>query len=178
MYDKNYEDYMRMTLGYNSLDDYNMFQDDYNMYENSNNDLEQLYPEVYKIMYPMICKACMDVRGPITDDLLTEITNEIYFNFEDDNALDKENRNEQTKGNIKNNSTYSKNTDEPVREDRAQNYLLKDLIRILVLRELLNGSRPGFRPPLRPQPVPPGRPPMGMPPNRPPMRPRMYNDLY
>ena len=182
MYDRNYEDYMRMALGYNlnntsnyEWDRYSMLEDNYN-YDNQQNDIDQFYPEIYKIIYPMICKACMNVREPITEDLVDSITNEIFINFEDSRTKETENRDINQKSEKKNTSTYQRAT-EPIKEDRNQNFLLKDLIRILVLRELLNNFRPGNRP--RP-PMPPfGRPPMNNPPvNRPPMRPRAYNDLY
>ena len=58
-----------------------------------------------------------------------------------------------------------------VKEDRGdrQNSGLQDLIRILLLRELLQKPRPPIRPPM--PPGPPNRPPYG-PSLRPPMRPR------
>ena len=103
------------------------------------------------------------------------------------NNQNKTNRNE-VKSEIK--QTQAK---EPVRENRGgenrQSFSrdLRDLIKILLIRELT--GKPGFRPrPPRP-PRPPmrplyfeGRPPFpgGMPGPRPPMRPREYydNDLY
>ena len=65
-------------------------------------------------------------------------------------------------------------------EDRQlRNRGLRDLIKILIIRELL--GRPGHRPPRPPvrPPFPGGRP--GMPPqgpNRPPMMPRNIYDIY
>ena len=61
-----------------------------------------------------------------------------------------------------------------IKEDRGdrQNSGLQDLIKILILRELLQRPRPPFRPPAPPRP--PMRPPFGPPPPpaRPPVRPR------
>ena len=70
------------------------------------------------------------------------------------------------------------------RSPRPVNRNLRDLIKILLLRELLNrpGNRPPVRPPRPPFPGGPGRPPFpggpgpGRPPMRPPMMPRGLED--
>ena len=54
----------------------------------------------------------------------------------------------QKNGDVKN--PRSKETRRP----RPNNYLLRDLIRILILRELLSGGRPGFPPRPGPNPGP------------------------
>ena len=125
----------------------------------------------------MIQRSCNQNTRSITRELIDSMTDEIYFAIEDKEML--ENRNKEEK------STQ-------LTEDRQirRNTNLNDLIRILIIRELL--GRPGFpggrppRPPVRP-PRPPMRPPMGPPP-RPQPRPGMgpfnrntfsqFDDLY
>lgn len=151
-----YEEYMRSILGYEPE-----YRDTYNMnYDNILNDeLEACYPDTYRIVYPMVQTACMQNTRPLTRETIDAMTNEIYFALEDNN-LGEERGEEKT-------------------EDRQiiRNQGLNDLIRILLLRELL--GRPGFpirpRPPMRP-PRPPMRPPMGPGPGRPPRPGMRYSD--
>lgn len=171
MYDNNpYEEYMRNTLGYNvnptMMNNMNMYPNN-QFYEDENNfgynqaNVDNMYPEIYRIIYPMVCKACMNTNENITEDLVSRITNEIYINIENI-EISKENRNSsnvannnQTNKNVRPENVNSKSnlTDTTLnrQEDRNRNPLLRDLIRILVLRELLGRpNRPPFRPPVRP----------------------------
>ena len=152
-------------------------------------DVENMYPEIYKIIYPMIQKACMQNNRPITEDVLDEMTSDIYNNIEADNIINlnidivnnrneknsaqqnphqsteaSENRNSQT--NTKNVTTSVQN-----REYRQMNNPIRDLIRILLIRELVD-ERPSPRPP---RPFPPGPRPF---PPRPPKPPRPGNHPY
>ena len=188
MNDSIYEEYMRSVLGYQPANYDNTYDYDigYDRFESSNmtamnnlqmQELENCYPEIYRIVYPMVQKACSQNTRSVTRELVDSMTDEIYFALEDKEML--ENRDKEEKA-----------------EDRQirRNTNLNDLIRILILRELL--GRPGFpgrpprppmRPPMRPQ-RPPMRPPMGPP--RPQPRPGMgmgsfnrdtfgeYYDLY
>lgn len=179
MNDSIYEQYMRNVLGYQAMNNntYDMYYDNWDMSNmlSMNNiqmqELENCYPEIYTIVYPMVQRACSQNTRPITRELIDNMTDEIYYSIEDKEML--ENRNKEEKG-----------------EDRQirRNTNLNDLIRILILRELL--GRPGFpggRPPRPRPPRPPMRPPMGPPP-RPQPRPGMgnfnrysfgqYDDLY
>ena len=179
MNDSIYEQYMRNVLGYQAMNNntYDMYYDNWDMSNMAamNNiqmpELENCYPEIYTIVYPMVQRACIQNTRPITRELIDNMTDEIYFAIEDKEML--ENRNKEEKG-----------------EDRQirRNTNLNDLIRILILRELL--GRPGFpggRPPRPRPPRPPMRPTMGPPP-RPQTRPGMgnfnrysfgqYDDLY
>jgi len=185
-----YEEYMRSVLGYqpmNSYKTYDMNYDDWempNMFNMSamNNiqseELEECYPDIYRIVYPMVQKACTENARPLTRDLIDSMTDEIYFAIEDKDMT--ENRSESEKKSKSAESTESRQTS-------FRNPTLRDIIRILLLREFL--GRPGFpggrppRPPMRP-PRPPMRPPMGPPP-RPQPRPGMgfnrygqYDELY
>ena len=185
MNDSIYEEYMRSVLGYQAMNTYDSNYDNWDMHNMTAmnvvqmQELENCYPDIYRIVYPMIQKSCNENTRPITRDLIDSMTDEIYFAIEDKEML--ENRNK-----------------EETSEDRQirRNINLNDLIRILILREFL--GRPGFpggrppRPPVippRPPMRPPVRPPMGPPP-RPQPRPGMgmgpfnrntfgeYDDLY
>ena len=229
MYYQNYEDYISSILGYPVQNNmgcslgYNT--DQTNTYSNANieyltsmprysNEILDLYPEIYKIVNPMVCKICEANTKPITSELIEQMTDEIYLNLESDTNIDDEiinirvnlpnseaeaNRNRQVQKNAQNtsgntskrirdnrqdNSTKNrveetaKATSQP-REDRQirrRNNTLRDLIKILILNQLLGGRRPQ-RPP---RPFPPPRPPFpgGPRPNpRPPIMPRdTYND--
>lgn len=194
MHQNSYEDYMKYLLGY-SCD------------EGENNDIKtttydelievgtddsacpteeqfiELYPDIYKTVYPMVCKACMNVntRGTITEELVMQLTNEVY------EALEEEEKNQPKQEthvqvhyangmnyrNQRSRRMQMQDSNQESRETRQRNFLLNDLIRILVLRELLGERRPP-RPPYRPGPPRPPRPPMRPDegPPRPPMPPR------
>lgn len=128
-----------------------------NYMENSMN-MENYYPEIYKIINPMIIKTCSQMTGPVTKETIENMTEIIYSNVEGQSNIDvniniKQNKN----GDVKN-----PNSKEEKREVRGPNYLLKDLITILLLKEL---ERHNHRPPF---PPPPPRP-------RPPFPGPMYN---
>ena len=190
MYNNPYEEYMRNSLGYNvsPMMNMNMGMNQVNpmmeMYETEGNftcdqtSVEDMYPEIYRIVYPMICKACMAVNENVTEDLVSRITNEVYMNVEHMEVV-QQNRSStitvQPSKSVKNDS-MSKTTSNTInnisntrQETRQQNPLLRDLIRILVLRELVGnpGRPPRPRPPFNPQPRPPfgpgpgPRPPFG-----------------
>lgn len=157
MNDSIYEEYMRSVLGYQPMNTYNLDYDNWDM-SNMNviqmQEIENCYPDIYRIVYPMIQNACNKNTRPITRELIDTMTDEIYLALEDKEM--QENRNKQEKT-----------------EDRQirRNTNLNDLIRILIIRELL--GRPGFpggRPPRPRPPRPPMRPPI--PPVGPPPRPQ------
>lgn len=209
MYDRYYDEYMRNVLGNNYMPDYrspyDMFpQDLYGMGTYMQNEmidsdmmdeeLENCYPDIYRIVYPMVRKVCMKNTKPITRKLVDDMVNEIYVNVEPNDSINiNVNAGNSSKINsvssdrdIKNVSSRpeAKSEVKDVRgearqkETRQRNFLLNDLIRILVLRELLDRpSRPNNRPPQRP----PMRLPYPGSGGRPPMRPRDYGvnyDLY
>lgn len=161
MYNSNYEDYMRNVLGYSVMpqDTYQMQDSIYEIPQSRNFDsraLEELYPEIYKLVYPMIQKVCMKTGSIINEEMIEKMTDDIYNVLEEEEKKETDNlkRNTDTKTGI--NQTTRK-----IDETRHRNYMLRDLIKILILRELLER-----RPPMRP-PMPP-------PPMRPPMRPPRY----
>jgi len=142
-------------------------------------ELNEMYPDIYKIIYPMVCKVCdvnVNVNVRITRELLDRMVEEVCSNFETNESRPAPDpapalRN----GDVVNPRAVK---EDPPIETRQRNFLLDDFIRVLILRELLERRRrPPFRPPFRPEPRPPfrpGRPPMG--PGRPPFR--GYEELY
>ena len=195
-----YDEYIRSILGYPNNDLYNegnnFNYDGYNDFYRGNNELdpelEDCYPEIYKVVYPMVKKACNESQGPYNRDTVEKLTDEIYYAIEGDNNINininlnndvktspstnNMNRSTTAKVDVKQRENSQVNSKTENREDRRQNGNLRDIIKILLLRELLNRpNRP--RPPMRP-PFPGGpRPPMTGP--RPPMYPRTFeNDLY
>ena len=77
MYYNDYEDYMRNVLGYNNMRDntYSYFSRD-----TSNSNIEQMYPEIYKIINPMVCRACDNNTQPISEYMVEQMTDDIYDN--------------------------------------------------------------------------------------------------
>lgn len=197
MYNETYDDYIRSILGYptrNQLEQYNHEPQEYQGYQEYRNptfntninisgnnvELENSYPEIYKIVYPMVTKKCDNMRGEtITRDDIENMTDEIYYALEakketrvNINLTNDVNNVRTTNISTSNNNSSIKRTEsrkpdlkisETVRENnekRQFNSGLRDLIQILLIRELLNRRRPPFRPSMRPPFRPgPGRPP-------------------
>lgn len=172
-----YEDYMRSVLGYQNGNIYaNPYSTNndfyYNAMPNINTELRtfdteklnDFYPDIYKLVYPMVCKACnQNANREITKELIDNMTEDIYINFETDDR--QSNNSIRNLPPLKNGDVRNPNAKEPeVRgETRQNNFLLRDLIRILILREFGRPGIPGGRPPIMPPPPPPRppRPPMG-----------------
>ena len=95
MYYQNYEDYMRSILGYpinqngnmDTYESYNMTSDYSFQAPNYSDEIMNLYPEIYKILNPMVCKICEANTKPIDNDLIEKMTEEIYLNIESDPSL-------------------------------------------------------------------------------------------
>ena len=198
MYDNNYEDYIRSILGYPSTTNFesnSTYGVGYSEQSQTNvrNSLEQFYPEIYKIIYPMIKKACNGNMTANTREEIEQMTDEIYSALEDNNQINVninlgnnisttstnqvENRNEKQKEEIQK-RTVTENRNTQQQERRApMNNNLRDLIKILLIRELLGRPHHNFpRPPHNNPPRPPYNP--QRPPMRPPMMPRDYQPLY
>lgn len=171
MYNQSYDDYMRSILGYSNSDSYrmdniginnmgmhnmntmgNMSMNTMGMSMSSDEDIECLYPEVYRIVYPMVCSSCDRVQFPGTtfnDEMITRMTNDIYDQVEADGRIKIE-VNVTTE--VRETSSSSDSSVETRQRRRPRNRFLNDLIRILLLRELSRRrrfpGRPGF--PIRP----------------------------
>lgn len=188
MYNETYDDYIRSILGYppisslnNEYDDYRNQNMNYNMASNMMNansmntatdtDLESCYPEIYKIVYPMVCKKCDDVRMPVTNEDIENMTDEIYFALEGRAEVQ---LNINLGNEVRSSEKSSPNTTRAVdkkpevkvsdtssekRETRQFNRGLRDLIQILLIRELLRRRRRPGRPPMPRPPMPGPRPP-------------------
>ena len=218
MYNETYDEYIRSILGYparNQFEQFNQEQQEYQGYQEYRNptlntninisgnnvELENSYPEIYKIIYPMVAKKCDNMRGnDITKDDLENMTDEIYYALEsrnetqvninltnDVNGLKTTNRaNSSTSSNTtkRENRKPEVKVSETTGEKRQLNGGLRDLIQILLIRELLNRRRPPFRPPMPnppgPGPRPPMRPPFRPGPGRPPFNRDFgsFDDLY
>lgn len=164
-----YEEYMRNVLGYNQMpssvyantyDDY-YYDSQYTRDRNGINNevIEGTYPEIYRIVYPMVKKVCMqNSQRELSKALIENMTEEVFLNVETE-----ENRSSAAKPTLKNGDVRNPNVREMDTrvETRQGNFYLRDLIKILILRELLNlNNRP------RPWGPPPG-PGMGRPPQMP-----------
>lgn len=193
---ESFDDYIRSILGYPNINGMHMdgmymntnnMQNEYNMASRTSisEDLEGCYPEIYKIVYPMIAQRCSRTSEPITGEIVENMTDEIYNAIEVNNEV---NLNINLQNEVTNNRKESRNSlkgassKESKNENRGEdrqfgNSNLRDLIKILLIRELIRRHR-------RPMPGP-GRPPFpGRPsflrepgPSRPPIMPREYNNI-
>lgn len=175
-----YEEYMQSVLGVNMPNTYN--QNTYmprgneyfepRMQDTNLQEVNNLYPEIYGIVYPMVQKACsMRSIGTINEIQINEMVEEVYNAIEPSEEIEVRTEVNST---LKNGDVRNPRAKE-IRETRRphNNYLMRDLIRILIIRELLQGGWQGNMPP---------RPPMGgpggMPGGRPPViRPRIYGNI-
>lgn len=149
-----YEEYMQNVLGMN-IPNNTYMQGSNNYYEPRMQDvnlleINKLYPEIYGIIYPMIQKACGRRNiSMINETQINEMVEEIYNSIEpgDDIVQGREN------------TSQTRNVKETRRPNN--NYLLRDLIKILIIRELLQGGMQGPMPPRPPMGGSPGgRPPI------------------
>ena len=176
MNNQSYEEYMKSVLGYSIKpeDTYQKTEDYYNIPVNSlynNYEIEKMYPKVYKAIYPKVCDVCKrNINSEITEEYLEDMVNEVYNSLEQEENtnfyINIENRNEPQTGNnsrniLNSNRSAIKKIEE--RQDRQRNNALLDIIKILILRELLDRPRRPGRPPFSPQgprpQVSPPRPP-------------------
>ena len=153
MYYQNYEDYMRSVLGYqNNEPNYTYDNNNYypRMEQSQYNDLDQFYPEVYRIVNPVVENVCNKNRDKqVTEELVRSMTDEVYANVEGNAKLQ---LNVEVKQELKNGDVRNPNA-KP--EPKRRNSFLNDLIRILILKNLLR-PRPPVRPPFPgPNPRPP-----------------------
>ena len=182
MYNNVYQEYINNIIGQSNRNAINFAENAYNNYEpveyfqneNSNLDLERFYPDLYRLIYPMIKAACMKNTKPLTKECIDEMVKEIYSNFvaEDDITLPNTNLTNDVRSKLPTDAKSTSKITSSSKQDskdfgetrnierRPNNFVLNDLIRILLIRELL--GRPGNafpRPPARPPFPGPGRPP-------------------
>ncbi len=137
---QDYDEYMRSLMGYPNMRA-SMFSCP-NMEAYSDN-LERMYPEVYRVVYPMVCFACDNIRTPVTEEMVDMMTDDIYDRVEADGRI-----NVEVSVEVRDSQSKSSEMQETrQRRPRRRNRFLRDLIRILLLRELL---RRRHRFPMRP----------------------------
>ena len=168
MYNDSYDDYIRSVLGYPSFNNNTTFENEYEFeYENSfssqTDELEEFYPEIYRIVYPMVTKACDNCREAISRETIENMVNEVYSNLEEVNEIKQEenriisNNSKEIKSTIKEPVNREKRIENRAEDRQFRNRNLRDLIQILIIRELLRRRRfPGQRP-RPPRPPFPGR---------------------
>jgi len=166
MYNNVYQEYINSIIG-TVPRNYNNFQEtEHNNWmprpyfqngnDASNLNLERFYPELYKLIYPMIQTACIKNTKPLTQEVIDEMVKDIYSNFVSEDATilninltndlktaskvstDINNKNSvktlPTNKVISKDIKNSENTE--AKSFRPNNYVLSDLIRILLIREL------------------------------------------
>lgn len=147
---QNYDEYMRCLMGcQNMYSPMTQSMSQPMMFQHSNMDasadeLERMYPEVYRVVYPMVCFACDNIRTPVNEQMIDMMTDDIYDRVEADGRINIELSVEVRDSKLSIEET-KENRQRP--RPRRRNRFLRDLIRILLLRELL-GRRQRF--PFRP----------------------------
>ena len=139
MNSQDYDEYMRSLIGYPNMRT-SMSPSMFPM-EAYSDDLERMYPDTYRIVYPMVVSACNMVTMPVTEEMVDRMTDDIYDRAANDSRISIdidigiESREDNNDRQI---SDVSKQ-----RRPRRRNRFFRDLIRILLLRELL-GRRQRF----------------------------------
>lgn len=139
---QNYDEYMRNLMGYpnmraqmspsmNPTMNPSMFS--YPNMDTYSDDLERMYPETYRIIYPIVCMSCDNVRTPVTEEMVDMMTDDIYDRVEADGRINVE-ISVEVRDEKSNRNEMQENRQ---RRPRRRNRFLRDLIRILLLRELL-----------------------------------------
>ena len=134
MFYPSYEDYMRDIFYFNGLQDRNMLYS-YSGFNNQN--LNDYFPSIYKIVNPVIQKVVSGNNYQFTnEDSINNIVDVVLgITAGDLNLSENNDINRKTNTNTNNNSN---NSSMQVQENREGNTLLKDLIKILTIKELQN----------------------------------------
>lgn len=146
---QNYDEYMRNILGQSNMGYLNVNcpnfynQSPYQNYSQSCEYLETLYPDTYRIIYPMIVSACNMINSPITENMLEQMTDDIYDSAEADGRI---NIDIDVGIEVRENENNSEQCIDESRQihNRPRNRFLRDLIKILLLRELLRRPKSAF----------------------------------
>lgn len=153
---QNYDDYMRGTMGFSNMNFPGMnpsmspnmmgcpgctntgmcmspFQ---NMgMAQSCEDLERMYPDCYRVVFPMVVASCatVNINMPITEEMLNTMTDDIYDRAVADGRINID-INVEVESREGDDSRQLPNRP---RRPRRRNGNFRDLIRILLLREFL-----------------------------------------
>jgi len=130
MFVPNNYDYMQDMYFYNQNPNtyINSFQTQNNVMQNQTTNLSYFYPSIYKLVAPVTLKVISNSNLQyINEDVINNLADTVYNIVEGD-----------TKSNttIQNESNYQNNNQKQT--DKNDNMLLKDLIKILVIKELQN----------------------------------------
>lgn len=152
-------DYMRDFFYYNQNPNqnmnmnYNYMQNNY-MFRNNNNNIENLYPNIYRILMPVVRKVVAGSNFQyLTEEVVSNIVDTVYNIVEGDrnvrtvevNAeplVDARRSNSGTTSNVTQTQTTTQSRTSSNNNNNSNNNcteystLLKDLIRILVLQEI------------------------------------------
>lgn len=160
---QNYDDYMRNTLGFSGMNSpmnmqgtscpnmncqnmcispYSNMVSNQMMWQDPSYDLERMYPDSYKIVYPMVVSYCRNVSMPVTEDMIDRMTDDIYDRAVADGRISVDINVEIENREDSKDSEDRQMVNRPPRR-RRRNRFFRDLIRILLLRELI-GRRQGF----------------------------------
>lgn len=145
-------DYMRDFFYYNQSPNQNMNMNygymPNNMMRNNNGNIENLYPNIYRILRPVVRKVVSGSNYQyLTEEVVSNMVDTVYNIVEGDrNTRVAEVNSETTETRRGNNGTstnvsqtQSSNQNRTNNSNNTEyNNLLKDLIRILVLQEILN----------------------------------------
>lgn len=148
-------DYMRDFFYYNQNPNQNInmnygYMPNNNMMRNNNNNIENLYPNIYKILRPVVRKVVLGSNYQyLTEEVISNMVDTVY------NIVEGDKNSRTTEVNVENaetrrsNSSVASNTTQTQGSTQSRsnqsnnieyNNLLKDIIRILVLQEILNRS--------------------------------------
>ncbi len=79
----NYNDINYSNMGYNNMPyGSNMSMNQMGQFEDRNDSatIEQMYPEIYRIINPMVCRMCDNNNQPVTEYMIEQMTDDIYDN--------------------------------------------------------------------------------------------------
>lgn len=128
MYNNVFREYINKMIGENPFREagfeYSSMISNFN--RQTTMDLECLYPDLYKLLYPMIKTVCKRNTEPIKGENIDTIVNEVYSNFHHDEVSELQAKNKKIE-------TY--------KIAKNNNIILKDLIKILVIEEILGSTR-------------------------------------
>ena len=124
------------------------------------NRIQKMYPDIYKMLMPMVSKTVeQNMTKQVNEELLEEMTKAVYESIEDDmNVRRVSTTPVQNDNKLKNIQTNSQIQTMQVNNRKPANPTLRDLIKILIINELLNNCRTRpcnnqiTRPPKRPEP--------------------------
>ena len=156
---------MQMTQqgGFNNLPNNQMYNN-LGMFPNNIpiQNINNLYPSIYRILNPVISRVVLNNNQPITEDLLNNMTDTVInivdgqLEFGDDKIQNNtNNQNQQSNANSSNNNTTNNSLSRSSESNRQNNQttqtsnsrnsrndsLLRDLIKILILKELLSRNQ-------------------------------------